>query len=240
MNMSNNDADRLSEIRSFYDTAYRNSAPSAVTPSRHLRSLARRIGVRENLQVLDVACGAGEWLRACRMLGASVHGVDLSEEAIAICKQSLGDGEFRSSPAESLPFEDARFDVVTCLGALEHFVDPRRALAEMARVAKRDAIFLLLVPNADFLTRRLGLFLGTQQIDAKEDVKTLAEWSGLFAELGLEVKDRWRDLHVLAWSWIALGGWHRIPMRAAQALALTFWPLRWQYQVYHLCIRTRR
>ena len=143
------------------------------TASRHLRRLARRIGVRKNQQVLDVACGTGEWLLACKELGAFTNGVDLSERAISACKTSLGEGEYFSMPAEVLPFEDARFDVVTCLGSLEHFIDPVKALKEMVRVAKTDAIFLLLVPNADFLTRRLGLFGGTYQTDAKEEVRPL-------------------------------------------------------------------
>ncbi|WP_419606088.1 class I SAM-dependent methyltransferase, partial [Thiolapillus sp.] len=168
--------------------------------------MARRIGVRKNQQVLDVACGTGEWLLACKELGAFTNGVDLSERAISACKTSLGEGEYFSMPAEVLPFEDARFDVVTCLGSLEHFIDPVKALKEMVRVAKTDAIFLLLVPNADFLTRRLGLFGGTYQTDAKEEVRPLSEWKSLFEEAGLDVTERWRDLHVLSWSWISSGG----------------------------------
>ena len=128
-------------------------------------------------QVLDVACGVGNWLLACKQLGASTSGVDLSERAIAACKSVMPEGDFYAGPAESLPFEDERFDVVTCLGSLEHFVDPGNALKEMLRVAKDNATFLLLVPNADFLTRRLGFFTGTDQVDAKEEVRTLDEWN---------------------------------------------------------------
>jgi len=160
MNMKDNETARLAEIRSFYDSIYYKSAKPSTTVSRHLRRLARKIGIQKNQQVLDVACGAGEWLLACKELGAATNGVDLSEKAITVCKTALLQGKFYSTPAESLPFEDNRFDVVTCLGSLEHFVDPSKALKEMVRVAKNDATFLLLVPNADFLTRRLGSFSG--------------------------------------------------------------------------------
>jgi hypothetical protein len=105
----------------------------------------------------------------------------------------------------------------------------------MVRVAKPDATFVLLVPNKDFLTRRLGLYSGTYQVDAKEEVRTLSEWQRLFNEAGLVVEERWRDLHVLSWSWIASGAWYAIPLRAFQALALALWPVQWQYQVYHRC-----
>jgi SAM-dependent methyltransferase len=36
--------------------------------------------------------------------------------------------------AEALPFPDATFDLVTCVGALHHVQSPTRALDEMARV----------------------------------------------------------------------------------------------------------
>lgn len=234
--MNDNKAtEQLDKIRDFYDSVYHKSAQPSVAVPNHLLRLARKIAIRKGQQVLDVACGAGAWLHACAQSGADVAGIDLSQNAIAACRAAMPDGEFRTGPAETLPFGDNRFDVVTCLGSLEHFVDQRKALHEMLRVAKDDALFLLLVPNADFLTRRLGLFKGTYQVDAKEDVKKLEEWQELFESAGLIVEDRWRDLHVLSWSWITSARWYSIPLRAAQALALVVWPLHWQYQVYHLC-----
>ena len=151
----------------------------------------------------------------------------------------MPDGEFHSGPAESLPFPDGRFDIVTCLGSLEHFLEPVEALREMVRVATRDAVFIILVPNSGFLTRRLGLYRGTYQTAAKEEVRSLREWDRLFQSAGLQLTDRWKDLHVLSWSWIVSLGWSRVPIRALQGMALLFWPLDWQYQVYHaLRIRT--
>lgn len=238
--MENKESEQLEEIRSFYDSVYYRSEKPDVTVSHHLRRLAKKIGVQKDQQVLDVACGAGNWLLACKELDASTSGVDLSEKAIAVCNSILSEGEFYSTPAESLPFQDNRFDVVTCLGSLEHFVDPGKALNEMVRVAKNNATFVLLVPNADFLTRRIGLFSGTSQVDAKEHVRTLGEWNSLFNDSGLTVNDMWKDLHVLSWSWISSGRWYSIPVRAAQALALTVWPLKWQYQVYFQCSTSNR
>jgi SAM-dependent methyltransferase len=164
----------------------------------------------------------------------------LSDRAIEFCKKHLPAGDFHAVAAERLPYGDATFDVVSCLGSLEHFVDPVIAMKEMVRVAKPDARFLLLVPNADFLTRKLGLFGGTYQKDAKEVVRTLEEWERLFNAAGLSVTSKWKDLHVLSWSWISMNGWLAVPLRAAQALVLPLWPVRWQYQVYHLCEVTQQ
>jgi hypothetical protein len=101
-------------------------------------------------------------------------------------------------------------------------------------VARPEAQYLILVPNKDFLTRKLGLFQGTYQVDAKEEVRTLDGWDQLLTSAGLRVTKRWKDLHVLSWSWIFSRNWYHAPLRAVQALALTIWPLNWQYQVFHL------
>ncbi|MBM4298867.1 MAG: class I SAM-dependent methyltransferase, partial [Deltaproteobacteria bacterium] len=200
-----------------------------------LCALARRVGSLWERKLLDVACGRGDWLMAAAACGAVTAGLDLSPIALDACRQALPSADLKQGSAEELPFADGQFDVVSCLGALEHFLDPLRALREMKRVAKADAKFLLLVPNADFLPRRLGLYGGTEQTAAREEVLTLSQWRSLFESAGLEVEQRWRDLHVLSADWIFRGALHAWLLRAAQALALPLWPLSWQYQVYHLC-----
>lgn len=225
----------LTEMKSFYDGVYYANADKPLQGNAHLEGLRKKVGIAPGDRVLDVACGLGEWLHACLDAGAGIAGVDLAERAIDYCAKHMPEGEFHAGPAEQLPFSDNSFDLVSCLGSLEHFVEPVNALKEMARVAKDDARFLILVPNADFLTRKLGLFGGTNQVDAKEVVRPLPEWEALFAAAGLSVTARWKDLHVLSWRWISMNGWLAVPPRALQALALPFWPLRWQYQVYFLC-----
>lgn len=232
----NNDQQReLETIRTFYEEDYYRDLPARVAPSGHHRRLVRRLRVAAPLAVLDVACGTGGWLMACAEAGATVAGVDLSQRAIACCTRDLPTGEFHATPAERLPYADRRFDLVTCLGSLEHFVDPLAALREMRRVARPAARYVILVPNADFLTRRLGLYGGTRQTRAREDVRSLAEWQALFATAGLEVQARWKDLHVLSPEWILRRPLVGVPARLLQALALPLWPLAWQYQVFFLC-----
>lgn len=228
-------ADKFDSIRDFYDNEYYAHVSRNSRLSWHCRRIGARLGKMSGLQVLDVACGTGEWLGFFHDHGASVAGIDLSQKAIDECRKRFPSGEFACGPAESLPFADARFDMVTCMGSLEHFLDKPQALAEMRRVGKPDARFLILVPNAGFLTRRLGLYGGTQQVRAREDVFELATWSELFDAAGLQVMARWRDLHPISWSWISRGGMSAWPIRAAQALVLAMWPIRWQYQVYHYC-----
>lgn len=223
------------EIRKYYNSIYYKDATTKLRRSRHYARLASKINIQAGQNVLDVACGNGKWLVAVKERGGVPAGIDLSEKVIDICKSIFPDGELYTGTAEALPFEDKRFHFVTCLGALEHFIDPQKALQEMLRTAREDAFFLILVPNKDFLTRKLRLFSGTGQSDIREEVRTLQGWQILFESAGLEVIKRWKDLHVLSWSWINANQWYHVPLRAAQALALIVWPLAWQYQVYHLC-----
>ncbi len=184
-------------MRQFYDTVYYENAVADTTVSGHLLRLASKIKIRQGQRLLDVGCGAGKWLFSAIKRGAYPVGVDLSQKAIAICKKTLPWGGVCLGAAEALPFHDKQFHVVSCLGSLEHFLDSESALEEIVRVARDDAIFLLLVPNADFLTRRLGLYGGTDQSAVREQVRTLPQWQELFEASGLKVIHRWRDLHVL-------------------------------------------
>jgi SAM-dependent methyltransferase len=223
------------QLRVFYDRHYyADVARSEVC--WHLRRMARRSLFGAGQRVLDVACGTGDWLQAAADQGAWVSGVDIASKAVAMAKRKLPTGGFVEGSAEHLPFDDATFDLVSCLGALEHFADKPAALGEMRRVLRKGGKALVLVPNAGFLTRRLGLFRGTEQIAVREDVLSLDAWRRLFEQSGFTVDHRWRDLHVLSTGWLLRKGWLHVVPRLLQALLLTVWPLGLQYQVYHLLV----
>jgi ubiquinone/menaquinone biosynthesis C-methylase UbiE len=222
-------------VREFYDDFYYRDVINRNSPGFHLRRLARRLDPWTGRRVLDVACGPGSWLQAIAERGAITTGIDISQVALDVCRSAVPEAELHCGPAERLPFADRQFDFISCLGALEHFLDIEASLQEMIRVAKPNASFLLLVPNAGFLPSRLGLYKGTLQAAVKEQALSLLDWQELFESAGLRVKARWKDLHILSTAWIFRGPYHQWPLRAAQAAALPFWPLNWQYQIYYLC-----
>jgi SAM-dependent methyltransferase len=230
------DKNGFSQLRSFYDDQYYAGVDAAGDVSWHLRRLARRLINSPGKRVLDVACGAGEWLMAASDRHAHVSGIDIASRAVALARQRLPRGVFAEGVAEALPYRVASFDLVSCLGALEHFPDKSAALREMHRVLDKNGRALILVPNAGFLTRRLGLFRGTKQVAVREDVLSLDAWQALFEANGFRVEQRWGDRHVMSMGWLLQNGWLQLLPRLAQALVLTVWPLRWQYQVYHLLV----
>ena len=223
------------DVKAYYEDEYYSALAVSADVPWHVKLIARRLGNLHGKHVLDIACGTGQWLRYLQGRGAKVAGIDISERALQVARELLPDADLQQGVAESLPFDDAQFDFVTCLGSLEHFLDQPAALREMRRVAKPGARFLILVPNAGFLTRRLGLYRGTGQVAIQETVRSIPEWERLFEAAGLNVQREWRDLHPLSRGWILRGSIGNRLIRLLQATALVIWPVAWQYQVYFLC-----
>lgn len=228
------------DARRFYDHTYYDATrtAAALVPTTHLRRLALRTGIAPGQRLLDVACGTGEWLQAVADAGAIPVGLDISWRALHACKARAPGHDLCVGDALELPFPSATFDLVSCLGALEHFAEPMTAIAEMLRVSRPRATFLFLLPNADFLPRALGLFRGTEQAELRETPRSISAWKALLRAGGLETLELWRDLHIVSWRWIAgRRPRGRLPVRLLAAALLLVLPLRWQYQAYFLCRR---
>jgi len=98
------------------------------------------LALRPGLDVLDVGCGTGDFLRLLAPIvspGTAV-GVDLSETMIAEAHQrsaeNVGNLSFRVGSVLELPFPAESFDRVIATQLLLHVPDPQRALVEIKRV----------------------------------------------------------------------------------------------------------
>ena len=92
--------------------------------------------------VLDVATGtAGVALAVASRTGASVVGVDLTEEMLRQGRarvEGLGESRVRLAlaRAERLPFSDGAFDALSFTYLLRYVTDPATTLRELARVVR--------------------------------------------------------------------------------------------------------
>src|SRR4051794_21599088 len=90
------------------------------------------------LRVLDVGCGAGELLREMVVrvpYGEAFVGVDASPQVLAAARRAADPRmEFVLAPPESLPFDDASFDLVVAAAGLAGWRDAAAGVAELARV----------------------------------------------------------------------------------------------------------
>lgn len=230
-----NQKKRHQEISRFYNTKYYANRGTAKNNSLQYKELLNNIAIHKGQTLLDIACGSGEWLNKISNNDNATYGIDISEVAVNICKYNNPESQVVVATGENIPFKNNYFDIITCLGSLEHFIDQEKALLEMVRVARKNALILILVPNSEFPTYKLGLFKGTEQIEAKETFRTINEWQTMFNAAGIEVMDIRKDLHVLNSAWVMRKGILQAPARLLQAVLLLIWPLKWQYQLFFYC-----
>jgi 2-polyprenyl-3-methyl-5-hydroxy-6-metoxy-1,4-benzoquinol methylase len=129
------------------------------------RTLDELMQRAEPRSLLDVGCGEGvlvhRWAQS--LPGSRVVGIDLEEESIQAgwAQRQAPNLEYRTMPAEDLPFADGEFDLATAIEVLEHVPDPEHTLAEMARCAERH--LLVSVPREPLwrmLNMARGAYLG--------------------------------------------------------------------------------
>lgn len=94
-------------------------------------------------RALDVATGTGNTAFALAEAGADVVGLDVSPGMLAQAEARGDAARFVQGSAESLPFEDASFDLVTARHAPHHFRDVARFLEEARRVLKPGGRFVM-------------------------------------------------------------------------------------------------
>ena len=111
--------------------------------------------------ILDVGCGEGvlteQW--ADRIAPGRIVGIDLEDPKLATewADRQRPNLTFATMEVERLEFGDSEFDLVAATEVLEHVADAERALAEMARVARRH--LLVSVPHEP-LWRALNMARG--------------------------------------------------------------------------------
>lgn len=111
--------------------------------------LMAMIAPHQSPLVLDIATGTGRLplalLNHAHFQGRIV-GVDLSRRMLSRAADKLrgynGRVTLLCTPAETLPFDEGMFDIVTCLEALEFMEQPRAALQEAVRVLRPGGLLL--------------------------------------------------------------------------------------------------
>ena len=85
------------------------------------------------------------------MTGVQTCALPISSVLVEMSKKNNPYATIAQGDAENLPFEDGKFDVIFMTEALEHMLDHNKAVAEVSRVLKEDGIFIVTVPNRDWL-----------------------------------------------------------------------------------------
>lgn len=145
-------------------------------------------------QALDVATGGGHTALWLAKRGFAVTATDLSAKMLEnTARLAADDGykiETRQHPAETLPYPDASFDVVTCRVAAHHFSAPEDFVRESARVLKPGGYFLLIDGTVPDDQPEAAEWMNTvEKLRDPSHGRLLpaAEWQALCFEAKLEV-----------------------------------------------------
>ena len=104
--------------------------------------------------LLDLACGTGgPTLRIAQQTGCRVTGIDLHREGVANAIKSAKDlaldaraGFHEGNAAERLSFDNARFDAIICIDAINHLPNRLKVFQEWHRVLKPGGRLLFTDP----------------------------------------------------------------------------------------------
>lgn len=172
------------------------------------RRTVRRVAIKRGERVLDCATGTGDLAIAFQKAGATVVGTDFVDEMLVVARSKAPGIEFRQADAMALPFPDKSFDVASISFGIRNVADPAKAIAEMARVARRVVILEFGQPRGWFaplfrlyqqhILPRLGgavtgesdayryLETSSARFPSGDDFVALMRSSASFAKIGVE------------------------------------------------------
>jgi ubiquinone/menaquinone biosynthesis C-methylase UbiE len=184
---------RLAEV---YDTEEPHFRPENRAKVRQrLESLAAST---ERSRMLDVGCGTGFMLSLAADLFERIDGIDATPAMLAKVDLSPGNITVQQAYAETVPFEDATFDLVSAYSFLDHLEDHRPMLREACRVLRPGGrLYIDLIPNRQFWAsieqaRSRALQDVLDPIVEREINEIVHHEEKLFEQFGIEPAD-WRN-----------------------------------------------
>jgi SAM-dependent methyltransferase len=136
-----------------------------------------------NLSILDAGCGTGAALTTYLAEYGTVTGFDISEIALAFCRQRKAQNLARASVTH-LPFSSKSFDLVTSFDVLyERAVsDDATSLTEFSRVLVQGGRVLLRLPAYDWLRGQHDIGIHTARRYTASQVRNILRQTGFTIE----------------------------------------------------------
>src|SRR5262245_30771800 len=101
----------------------------------------------QDLQCVDVGCGAGLLCEPLRQLGANVTGVDAEPQMVRVAQAHAAaasfDIGFLTGTADDLAAAGRSFDLVVALEVVEHVPDPYAFMSGLAELARPGGIVIV-------------------------------------------------------------------------------------------------
>ena len=96
-------------------------------------------------KLLDIGCGTGEFLNACKMDGWETTGVEPDQDARALGIKNYGINVLQEEALKTLP--EAGFDIISMWHVLEHVPNLNERVGELKKLLKPSGSIIIAVPN---------------------------------------------------------------------------------------------
>jgi 2-polyprenyl-3-methyl-5-hydroxy-6-metoxy-1,4-benzoquinol methylase len=124
--------------KSFAQTQLDSRSGLGISRARLERCLGGPVAELRGRSVLEAGCGAGRFTELLVQAGALVHAFDASV-AVEVNRENVGaEANYVIAQGDIFapPFAPASFDVVLCLGVLQHLPSPERGIESLYRMVK--------------------------------------------------------------------------------------------------------
>lgn len=175
---------------------YADGYVTSITHSKgeELQKLVEMANPQANWYVLDIATGGGHTALAFAPHVARVMATDLTPTMLEkanefILSKGIENAEFKVADAENLPFNDEKFDLVTCRIAPHHFPDVAQFVRESTRVLKVGGILLIQDHVLPDDTETASVVDGFEKLrdPSHNHAFSQSKWVALFENAGLHV-----------------------------------------------------
>lgn len=111
------------------------------------------LGSRPPGRLLDVGCGAGQYMKLVQAAGWDPVGIDFDEKAVAMARRRGLDA--RVGDLREAAFPNSSFDAITMINVIEHLQEPAAVVAECRRILKPGGRLIMATPNIDASGHRI-------------------------------------------------------------------------------------
>jgi 2-polyprenyl-3-methyl-5-hydroxy-6-metoxy-1,4-benzoquinol methylase len=131
--------------KNFAKTQLDSFSGTRITQDRIERCLGFPIEQLDGKNILEVGSGAGRFTELLLKGGGHVHTVDLSN-AVEVNKENMGNPAhyvIAQASVYELPFPGQSFDLVVCLGVIQHTPDSEKTIAALWQMVKPGGILVI-------------------------------------------------------------------------------------------------
>ena len=123
-------------IKDFFDNLAPRWDNEPIADKEIIDTILDNGGIKENVDVLDVACGTGVLFPYYLQRNVKdITAVDLSPEMVKIAKSKFPQADVICGDAETITF-DRQFDTVMIYNAFPHFPEPEKVIENLAKAIK--------------------------------------------------------------------------------------------------------